>query len=125
MPEQSHDRTSLTARLGKRVDKLSRLELGWVHDHGLSRLTELIDVVAADVLVLDIEDARLLPFTERAEFHVPDDGLERGLVQVVRDLRLIDCADRANRLRQDLQLRIPERRPESDWVDATAAGALL
>src|SRR5947209_723702 len=99
-------RASMRLRFGEWVDQLSRFEFGRIKNRRLARLTELVDVVALDVLILDVEDPRLLPLTQRAEFHVSNDGLELRLVQIVGKLALIETADRGDRLRQNLHLGI-------------------
>src|SRR5215469_10930486 len=108
----------LAARLGVRIDEFAGLELARIHNHSFAGLAELIDVVALDVLVLDVEDARPIPFAERPELNVADDRLECCPVQVVGDFRLIESAHRADRLRKHLQLSIGKGRPESERVDA-------
>src|SRR5947199_5248949 len=102
------DRGSRRPRLGQRIDQVSRFELRRIEDDGRARLAELLEVVGPDVLVLDEEDARLLPFPQRSELHVADDRLECGGVQVVGNPALIDAADGIHRLREDLHLRIGE-----------------
>ena len=74
-----------------RIDHLARLVLRRrYHDLGREVL-ELADVIALDVLELDLEHARLRPFALRAERHVADQGLERGLADVIGELVVIEA----------------------------------
>src|SRR5947209_4049885 len=92
--------------LGEGVDQLSRFELRRIHDHSLAGLPKLIDVVALNVLILDIKNSGLFPFAEGTELHIPDDGLEMRLVQIVSELALIDAANCGDSLSQDLHFRV-------------------
>src|SRR5215813_7401284 len=111
--------------LGDRVDQIARPELRRIKDHRFTGLTKLVDIVALDALVLNVKDARFLPFAERAEFDVADDCLELGLVEIICELALVETADRRNGLSEDLHLRVGERRPKSERVSAGRSCALL
>src|SRR5437763_3812227 len=117
-PLRSSSDTSVRLRLGEWMDQLSGFEFGRIKNHGFAGLTELVDVVALDVLILDVENSGLLPLTERTEFHVANDGLELRLVQMIGKLALVEAADRGHRLSQDLHFGIREWRPKAERIGA-------
>src|SRR5262249_17293511 len=106
-------------RLFVRVDHLARLVLRRRH-HDLRRdVLELPDVVALDVLELDLQHARLRPFALGAEFHVADHGLEGAGADVVAELGIIEALGPFDRLRQHLQLGVaPRRHVIAERIDA-------
>jgi hypothetical protein len=107
------------------VDEFARFEFRRIYDYGFAGLAELADVICLKILILHEQDSRPFPFADRTEFYIANDGIERRLVQVFCEFGLIDNSDGADRLRQDLHLRVGERRPKSERVDAGAGGPLL
>src|SRR6516225_1133123 len=96
-------------RLIERVDHLARFVFRG-RDHNLGRdVPELTDVVALDVLKLNLQHARLRPLAVLAELHVADDGLERVGAQINGKLCVVEALGRADRLAQNLELSVAPR----------------
>src|ERR1700760_3326045 len=74
------DAILLRDRLLVRIDHVTTLVLRRIDDDIGFQIAELVEAVALDVLELGRQRALLLPLACRAEFHVADHGLERGLV---------------------------------------------
>src|ERR1700733_8862963 len=65
------------------IDHIARLVLGR-HYYDLRReVLELGEIVAPDMLELNLEHPRLRPLALGPEFHIPDHGLKRGLADVI------------------------------------------
>src|SRR5579862_7220245 len=113
-------------RFGERFDQIARFQFGRVEDHLLARLLELGNVVATDVLILDRQYPGFLPLAERPELHVPDYSAEARLMQMRRDLFLVEAAGGGYSRPQKLHCRIGKRCQEiAERVDPGAGCALL
>ena len=85
----------------------------------LARLLELIEILATDMLVLDRQNARLLPFAERAELHIANDRLEARIVEMSGKFSLIEAAGRGYRFPQNLERGVGERSEEiTECIDS-------
>src|SRR5437763_366937 len=115
----------LAACFREGVDQLARFQLRRIQDHRLAGFPELVQIVAANILILDVENARPFPFAEWTEAHVTNDSLERTTVQIVGELALIDPADCFHGLTQNLQFGVSKWRPEAERIRAGACSALL
>src|SRR5262245_11699751 len=106
-------------RLFVGIDHAARRVFGRRH-HDLGRgVPELGDVVALHVLELDLQHARLRPFTLGAERHVADHGLEGVGAEVVAELGIIQALSGLDGLLQHLQLGIsPWRHVVAERIDA-------
>src|SRR3954453_5534655 len=73
------------------IDDVAGLQVG----RGQYRLgvhaLELVDGVALDAVILDLQHARLRPLATLAELDVAHDGLDRIAAQIVGDLIVIDA----------------------------------
>src|SRR5450631_3435630 len=81
----------LLLRLFVGVDHVARLVFGRRYDGQGVRVLELVDAVALDAAELRLEHPRLRPFAIGGEFDVADDGLERGLADVVGELAVVEA----------------------------------
>src|SRR5665213_524228 len=92
------------------VAEAARLEFRRIEDDLRPRLAELIEVGALDALVLDEQHLAFFPLAVVGEFHVARYRLERGGVDILRELGLVEAADLGDRVAQDLHLGIGEGR---------------
>src|SRR5215813_13254916 len=94
-------------------------------EHGLRvHATELLEVAALDVVVLDLQHAALLPLPALAELHVAHDGLERCLADVVGKLVVVEALGCLHRLAEDLDVGVaPGAEIVAERVDALGTGA--
>src|SRR5215469_4812127 len=102
-----------------RIDHLARLILRRRY-YDLGRdVPELADVITLDVLELHLEHARLRPFARGPERHVADQGLERGVADVIGEFVVVEAFRGRYRLLQDLKLRVaPGRDVVAQHIDA-------
>ena len=79
------------------------------HDRLSRYVLELIDAITFDVLELDLQHARLGPFPPFPELDVANDGLERGVADVVDELAIIEALGGLYSLPQHLQIGVTPR----------------
>src|SRR5512135_1753940 len=84
----------------------ARFEARRIQNDLLAGLLELLDVVADDAAILDIEHTWLSPFAAIAELDIADHGVEAHAADIVGELLIICRANRVNRRLENLQLRI-------------------
>src|SRR5215470_9844006 len=90
------------------IDHLARGIFGR-RQHNLGRdVPELSNVVAFDVLELDLQYARLRPFAVLTELHVADHGFERVGTKVVRNLVIFEAFGPKISLPKDLNLPLAQ-----------------
>src|ERR1022692_5309954 len=92
------------------VDDAARLVLGRGDDDLDVRILELVHGVALDAAELRLEHARLCELATLAERNVADDGLKRGLADVVGELAVVEALGRRDRLAEDVEIRVAVRR---------------
>src|SRR5664280_801840 len=108
------------------VDHVARLVFGRRNDGQGFRVLELIDGVALDAAELRLEYPRLRPFAIGRKLDVADDGLERGLAQIIGELAVVEALGGGDRLAQHVEVSIAERRHiVAQRIDAGFGGALL
>src|SRR5262249_35440312 len=96
-------------------------------EHGLRvHATELLEVTALDVVVLDLQHAALLPLAALRDLYVARDGLEGGLADVVGELVVVEALGGLHRLAEDLDVGVaPGAEIVAERIDTLRAGAGL
>src|SRR5438105_271231 len=98
----------------------------WSQDGDATGLLPLLEVAAADAVVLHSQHPRLSPFAVLGETDLADVGIELGLVHVVRKLGLVQSTSRLDRLFQHLHHCVGIwRQIVAEWVAAFLDGSLL
>src|SRR5262249_12702001 len=92
-----------------RIYHLTRLVFSGRHHHLDRDVLELGEVVAPDVLELDLQHAGPRPFAVTTEPHVAKHGREGVGADVVAELGVVEARGRHDRLLEHLQLGIGPR----------------
>src|SRR6185436_9667505 len=106
------------ARLVEGRDHFARLVGVRIDDDLLAVLPELLHVLVGDAAELRLDDARLRPLPVLAELDRADDGAHLVLLQVGRDLRILEAVRAVHRLLEHLADGVIERRQvEAQRID--------
>src|SRR5271166_6382339 len=113
-------RRSRACLLVRRSDLAGRQRFR-MQDNLLAGVTELVEVLVLHVPVLSPDGPAFQPVPVRPELYRTDDGVDGVVVQPLRELRLVQRADRLDGRLDELTARVEEGRQEmSQTVDAPA-----